>query len=459
MRNLTEQFNFGNETNETKEKNLQEIILRSKAMAAECVKTLDELGIEVEERHNVLVPGTPTSIENSENLLRGAIKKNNGKASIYAGIDVCPYLCKFCRYYNRTADDAEKLPQKVEESLGNLIKEMDMAKEHLSLDEKIKANSIYIGGGTPTLMSEEQMEKLFENLQKNYDINSQTEITMECTPDTINSDKLSVMKKFGVNRISMGVQRLNDEWLAEVGRGHNSVDVLKSLQIFKNGKIRFNIDLMYGFDGQSIESFSDDLIKILEYEPPEITLYRFEDQKRTDDKNIKIGRNERENIYAMQQVGREILQKRGYAEGPDGWFTKEGYNRAQVYADRWKDQIPLLGFGPEAYSFSKYQQQTNEKHTKYVSSFKKGSLPIDSKRVYEYVGDQKDIRRMIFDLKSTFQTEIDEAHNSFFTNLSEKGLGAINVNGNKEIFKLNERGIIVVEEIMRVLVEENKVKK
>lgn len=229
-------------------------------MAAECVKTLDELGIEVEERHNVLVPGTPATVERSEDLLREAIKENNDKASVYASINVCPYRCEFCRYNIRTADDSENLPQKVEESLENLIKEMDMTKEHLSLDEKIKASSIYVGGGTPTLMSDEQMEKLFENLQKNYDINSQTEITMECTPDTMNIDKLSIMRKLGINRISMGVQRLDDEWLSKMGRGHNSEDVLKSLQLFKNENIRFNIDLIYGFEGQSIESFTNEVI-------------------------------------------------------------------------------------------------------------------------------------------------------------------------------------------------------
>lgn len=453
MRNSIEQFDF---SNEIKEENLHEIISRSKALAEECAESLDELGIEVEERHNVLVPGTPATIERSENLLRDAIRENDNKASVYTGIDICRYICKFCRYYNRTAHNIEDLPQKVEESIENLIKEINMETERLSPNEKIRASSIYIGGGTPTLMSEEQMNKLFENLQKNYDIENQAEITMECTPDTIDTDKLAAMRKFGVNRISIGVQRLNDEWLLEMGRKHNSADVVKSLKLFKDEDMRFNVDLMYGFDGQSIESFANDLLKILEHEPPEITLYRFENQKRTDDKNIKIEKMNRKNIYAMQQVGREILQKREYIEGPDGWFTKKGYNRAQVYADRWKNQIPLLGFGPEAYSFSKYQQQTNKKYTGYISSLVKGHLPIDSKRVYEYAGNQKDIRRMIFDLKSTFQTEIDSAHKDFFTSLSEKGLGEIDIVNEKEKFKLNERGIIVVEEIMRVLVEENK---
>lgn len=429
-------------------KNLYEVISYAKELAARAAKSLAELGIDVEERHNVLVPGTPTTAERSKDLLKKALNESGNKASIYMGLDVCPYICKFCRYSNRTAKK-EKLPEMIEESLRNLVKEMDIAVERLSPDEKIKASSIYIGGGTPSSMSQEQMAWLFDSLKKNFSINSGTEITMECAPDAIDGDKLLAMEKLGVNRISMGVQRLDDGWLLKMGRCHSSKDVLEALRLFQNNGMRFNVDLMYGFSGQNIELFAADLLKILEYEPTEITLYRLEDQKRTDDKKIEVEKADRKSTYAMQETGRVILTNSGYTEGPAGWFTKKGFSKAEVYEDRWNKQIPLLGFGPGAYSFSKYQQHTNKPFMEWQEAIKRGQEILDVERVYEYSNNQIGIRRMIFDLKSNFETNFDAGQRSFFSSLVKAGLGEL-MGGNG--FRLNKCGIIAVEEIIRVLI-------
>lgn len=336
----------------------------------------------------------------------------------------------------------------VEKSLENLIKEMDAADERLSPYGKIKASSVYIGGGTPSLMSEEQMKKLFDNLRNIFDINSKTEITVECTPDTINYSKLSAMERLGVNRISMGVQRLDDRWLLKMGRCHSSKDVMEALRLFQN-KARFNVDLMYGFRWQNIEIFVADLLKILEFKPSEITLYRLENQKRTDDKKIDVEKADRKSTYAMQEVGKIILTNSGYLEGPAGWFTKKGFSKAQVYEDRWNKQIPLLGFGPEAYSFSKYQQHTNAGFDFYHKAIQDGKGILDCKRTYEYSKKQMDVRTMAFDLKSNFETLFDADQRSFFSSLVNAGLGEfIGRCG----FKLNEYGVIAVEEIIRLLI-------
>lgn len=278
---------------------------------------------------------------------------------------------------------------------------------------------------------------------------------MESTPDTVNDEKISLMKKMGVNRISMGVQRMDDEWLKEMGRKHTSADVLKALDTFNRNDMRFNVDLIYGFEGQSVESFCKDLLRLLESKPSEVTLYRYENQKRTDDRSIKtVERNQnREDIYAMQEAGRQILQSLGYTEGPDGWFTRPGVNRAKVYDDRWKNQKPMIAFGAEGYSFSADQQHTNKKHVEYHDALKKGDSLLDDKRVYEYLGEQKDLRRMVFDLKSTFQTDFNEEERALFSGLADKGFGTIENNNH---FKLGNKGIIVVEEIMRVLVDKSR---
>ena len=439
---------------ENKEIGLEEIISEAKANVAKTIDALEALNIHVPERHNVLVPGTPTTPEKSESLLHEAVTED-GEVGIYLGVTVCPYICKFCRYYNRTGPmkDLEKMAA---DEVGDVIGEMEIVNKKLNLTSKPKASSVYIGGGTPTLMSSDSNEKLFQTLKQNYKIDADTEISMECTPDTLTEEKLKALKNFGVNRISMGVQRLDDEWLKSMNRRHSVQDVFDTLELLGGKGVNFNVDLIYGFEGQTIESFCEDLEKILKYSPTEITLYRFENQKRTDDRDIKVQRSERNTAYIMQEAGRIILTKAGYTEGPDGWFTKKGAKKATVYEDRWNKQIPLIGFGPEAYSYSKYQQHTNKPFRQYKEAISKKEMPLDKERIFEYQRTQKEIRRMVFELKSRFETSYDQSHESFFESLSTQGLGEIKNNEGNKIFKLSKHGIIAVEEIMRVLVEESE---
>lgn len=140
------------------------------------LEALEKLGINVPERHNVLVPGTPTTPENSKLLLKRAIEECS-EIGVYLGITVCPYICKFCRYYNRTGS-LKNLDKMAASDAENVIKEMEVVDRELELSKKPKTNSVYIGGGTPTLMSKESMERVFENLHKFYDINKDAEITM-----------------------------------------------------------------------------------------------------------------------------------------------------------------------------------------------------------------------------------------------------------------------------------------
>ncbi len=337
----------------------------------------------------------------------------------------------------------------------NIISEMKEFNVLLNNKNKTKVTSIYLGGGTPTLLSNVILNELLDKISKLYKIHKNTEITIECTPDTLTKDKLYDYKKFGINRVSMGIQRLNDSWLKSMNRGHNTKDVFRALRLLSKARIKYNVDLMYGFKGQTIKSFCKDIIKILKYSPDEITLYRFECKKRTDSKNIGVPESDKKISYSMQEAGRLILKARGYREGPDGWFTKKNSQRAQVYEDRWEKQIPLIGFGPEAYSYSKYQQYTNKSLLEYKKALSKNLQVVNSKRSFGYTVEQQEIRRMAFELKSHFETNFNKNYDKFFESLVSSDLGIIIKQGKLKIFKLNRHGIIVVEEIMRILINKN----
>ena len=210
---------------------------------------------------------------------------------------------------------------------------------------------------------------------------------------------------------------------------------------------RFNVDLMYGFEGQTAEDLAHDINTVLSYNPTEVTLYRLEQEKRTNDQPIKICRQESEDVYALQAVGRLILQDRGYSEGPDGWFTAPGASRAVVYKDRWKDQIPMIAYGPEAYSFSKTTQFINVGFHDWIYALDEDRSPSDAIRSYKYDLKQAYRRMMAFRLRSTFECPAMN-EGEFFEPLQKAGLG--DVSG--QTFKLSDIGIMAVQEIVRQLI-------
>ena len=160
------------------------------------------------------------------------------------------------------------------------------------LDEKIDAikrlgltvTTVYIGGGTPTTLSAEQLEKLLGHLDKKIDVTSLLEYTLEAgRPDTITADKLDVAKRHGVTRISVNPQTLNGDILREIGRRHTVEDFYKAYAIAKESGIRdINVDLIAGLPGDDFKSFSHTLDEIISLSPTNITVHTFCVKKAAD---------------------------------------------------------------------------------------------------------------------------------------------------------------------------------
>jgi oxygen-independent coproporphyrinogen-3 oxidase len=136
---------------------------------------------------------------------------------------------------------------------------------------------VYIGGGTPTTLSAEQLEMIFKKLSEHISLDSLAEFTLEAgRPDTITAEKLSVAKKYGVTRISVNPQTLSDEILREIGRRHTTEDFYRAYALAKESGIRdINVDLIAGLPGDDFKNFSDTIDKILELEPTNITVHTF----------------------------------------------------------------------------------------------------------------------------------------------------------------------------------------
>ena len=204
--------------------------------------------------------------ENEEKILKN-IKKNS--VSIYIGIPFCPSRCLYCSF---VSTDVKISGRYMNEFTDLLVKEIEKTGEILK-DLSLLVQNIYIGGGTPTTLSEENLKKILSSIDKN--IGKAEEFTVEAgRPDTITEEKLNILKKYGVNRISINPQTLNDETLRLIGRKHSADDFFKAFSLAKKvGFSVINTDLIAGLPNESFEMFKCSLDKILKQNPENITVH------------------------------------------------------------------------------------------------------------------------------------------------------------------------------------------
>ncbi len=209
------------------------------------------------------------------------LKKNEGNlCSLYISIPFCPTRCSYCSFVSYTTP---RLLSLIEPYVEALCKDLD--KMFDTIDRVgMRLSTIYIGGGTPTTLSVEQLTKLFEKIASRTDTFALDEFTMEAgRPDTITKEKLVVAKEYGVTRISVNPQTLNDEILRDIGRKHTTEDFFKAYSIAKEVGIKhINVDLIAGLPGDDFNNFSETVDKIIELDPSNITVHTFCVKKASD---------------------------------------------------------------------------------------------------------------------------------------------------------------------------------
>ncbi len=191
--------------------------------------------------------------------------------SVYIGIPFCPSRCYYCSFPAAVLNNYE-------EQLNPFLKALHYEVEQIGdflQEQGIAIQSIYIGGGTPTVLSERDLERLLNLLQERFVSPSTQEITVEAgRPDTLTPTKLSIMKQAGVNRICVNPQTMNDSTLQRIGRNHDQKGVLRSLEWVRTAGIeKLNMDLIVGLPGEGIPEYLYTAEKILELNPDNITVH------------------------------------------------------------------------------------------------------------------------------------------------------------------------------------------
>ena len=207
-------------------------------------------------------------------------KMQRNTCSLYISIPFCPSRCAYCSFVSYTT---KRLLSMIDEYLEAMLIDLDDTFDTIRR-LGLKVTTVYIGGGTPTTLSANQLEKLLGKIRDNINSESLLEFTLEAgRPDTITMDKLQVAKAYGVTRISVNPQTLNDDILKEIGRRHTVDDFFRAYAMAKEVGFRdINVDLIAGLPGDDFKNFSETVDKIIELEPTNITVHTFCVKKASD---------------------------------------------------------------------------------------------------------------------------------------------------------------------------------
>jgi len=215
--------------------------------------------------------------KNEKNFLRPELY---GKSSVYIAVPFCPTRCSYCSFVSYTSD---RLLSLIPEYLDVLVSEIKKTSELVNgLGQKV--STVYIGGGTPTVLNDRQLEKLLSSISENFDVGELDEFTLEAgRPDTINSAKLLSAKNHGITRVSVNTQTLNNSILESIGRRHNADDFYRAYDAARRSGIKdINVDLIAALPGESFESFAASVDKVAALEPENVTVHTFCVKKSAD---------------------------------------------------------------------------------------------------------------------------------------------------------------------------------
>lgn len=203
--------------------------------------------------------------------------------SLYISVPFCPTRCSYCSFVSHAVEKAEKLIPEYVEYLCREIKETS----RIAKENNLKLTTVYMGGGTPTTLSAEQLTQVLNLVRESFDFSSVREFTVEAgRPDTITREKLIALKKCGVDRISINPQTMCDEVLENIGRAHTAKQTVEAFYLAREvGFDNINMDLIAGLPGDSFETFKATLEKILKLDPESVTVHSLS-MKRASRMNI-----------------------------------------------------------------------------------------------------------------------------------------------------------------------------
>ena len=271
---------------------------------------------------------------------------HNSPLSLYIHIPYCRNICDYCSF---TVVRGNQVPDDYIAAL-----KADWLKTIQSFTEPIKLKTIYFGGGTPSLLTNEQVKELLGFFAE-WQENKNTEITIEANPTSLLPKKLDSWVNAGVNRISMGIQSFSKETLKYLTRTHSPELSKKAVQTLKACGVKtYNVDLIYGMSTQSVQEFSEDLHYLLEQNPPHLSVYELTIEENTPFHRSHQQQRNEDDVAEMVEILEAETAKYGVHRYEISNYAQPGH-QSQHNINYWRNQ-PYFGIGCGAFSFLNRQR-------------------------------------------------------------------------------------------------------
>lgn len=325
-------------------------------------------------------------------------------AGIYIHIPFCKQKCSYCDFHFST-----NLHNK-----SNLVKAIN--KELLLRKNEISQplETIYFGGGTPSILSEIELESIFETIFKNYSTQNLKEVTLEANPDDLNQEKLKFLKSTPINRFSIGVQSFFEEDLQLMNRAHNAQEAEQSIKLVQDfGFDNITIDLIYGSSTTTNDMWMKNLQQAINLNVPHISSYALTVEEKTIlDHQIKKGitkpvDEDRQNEQFQLLV--DTLTSNNFIQYEISNFGKENYFSLHN-SNYWKG-IHYMGIGPSAHSYNGKSRAWNiANNTKYIQAINQNNLPQE----IEVLNEAERFNEMIMiGLRTIYGIDVDRINSEF----------------------------------------------
>ncbi len=358
-------------------------------------------------------------------------------SGIYIHIPFCKQKCSYCDFHFST-----NLQHK-----SNLIqainKELEIRKDEISAP----LETIYFGGGTPSILSEIELESIFETIYKNYSTKNLKEITLEANPDDLNKEKLNFLKSTPINRFSIGVQSFFEEDLKLMNRAHNAQEAETSIKLAQDfGFENITIDLIYGSTTTTNEMWKQNLQKAIELNVPHISSYALTVEEKTIlDHQIKKGitkpvdedrQNEQFQLLVDTLTSNDFIQYEISNFGKEDYFSLHNSNY-------WKG-IHYLGIGPSAHSYNGKTRAWNiANNSKYIQAINENKLPQE----IEFLNEVEQFNEMIMiGLRTIYGIDLDRINSEFSQPLIDSFHQELNQLINENLVEKKENKIILKPE-------------
>ncbi|MEZ5197812.1 MAG: radical SAM family heme chaperone HemW [Bacteroidales bacterium] len=294
-------------------------------------------------------------------------------AGIYIHIPFCRQKCHYCNFYSLASIKHR------DEFLVALLKEIKLQKDYLGTEE---VNTIYFGGGTPSLLSNEELKRIFDALSNAFNINSAAEITLEANPDDLDLAKLKELKNSAVNRLSIGIQSFRDQDLNYLNRIHSSQQArLSVLNAQHVGFDNISLDLIYGIPGMSDEDWQSNLETFFSFDVPHLSAYALTVEPKTA-LDVLIRKKKMKPVDEQTIVSQFQLLVKKAIEKDFVHYEISNFCKVPFFSAHNKNywfRQTYLGLGPSAHSFSGSTRQWNVSSvSKYSESIQKDKLPFES---------------------------------------------------------------------------------